>query len=66
MRMAAELSSTVNRFQPTPQNRGFRGGFRGRGRNRNDRDIFQSLRGSSFPRFKGPPNQHRDKDQEES
>ena len=42
MRVAAELSSIANRFQPTPQNRGgFRGGFHGRGRDCNDRDIFQ-------------------------
>lgn len=67
VRVAAELSSIANRFQPPSQNRGgYRGGYRGRGRDRTDRDVFQSLCGSSFPRFKGPPTQHRDKDQEES
>lgn len=67
VRVAAELSSIANRFQPTSQNRGgYRGGYRGRGRDRTNRDVFPSLRGSSFPRFKGPPTQHRDKDQEES
>lgn len=66
VRVAAELSSIATRFQPTYNQRGgFRGGYRGRGRG-GDRDIFHSLRGTSFPRFRGPPNQNREKDQEES
>ena len=68
VRVAAELSSISNRYQPPTQSRGSgRGG--GRGRGRDNRDIFQSLRGP--PRFNKPwqntPNQgSNSKDQEDN
>lgn len=54
VRVAAELSSISTRFQNTGSYRGGfnRGGYRGRGR-----DIFHSLRGASYPRFRAPYNQ---------
>ena len=54
VRVAAELSSISTRYQnPGSYRGGFnRGGYRGRGR-----DIFHSLRGASYPRFRAPYHQ---------
>ena len=65
VRVAAELSSISNRFQSSPQPRGgHKSGSRGRGRG--DRDVYQALRGANFPKFRGPPAQNKDRDQEDS
>ena len=66
VRVAAELTSISNRynFQPRQyQNRDFRGRGRGPGYNQ---DVYQALRTSNFPRFRGPPHQNKDREQEES
>ena len=66
VRVAAELTSISNRynFQPLQyQNRDFRGRVHGRGYNQ---DVYQALRTSNFPRFRGPPYQNKDREQEES
>ena len=49
VRVAAELASIANRYPPR-QNRGE---YRGRGRRRGDRDMFQPFRGTGFPRYRG-------------
>ena len=70
VRVAAELSSIANRSQYDYKPRGGnRGNSRGRGFG--SRDIYNSLRGASYPKFNGPFNQNRDnrnnsKDQDES